>query len=69
MQLRMKLGALAIAGAAASLLLGGGPALASNHAARTITGPEVIAGTLHGKAALANAPTIPLQWRGLVVLG
>ncbi len=66
MQFRLKLGALALAGGAASLLLAGVPALASTHPGKSITGPEVLAGTVYGKAALVNAPTIPLQWRGLV---
>jgi hypothetical protein len=44
------------------------PALASSHAtaSRSITGPEVIAGVVHGMKALANATIIPLRWRGLV---
>ncbi len=65
MQLRMKLGVLAMAGASA-LLLTGGPALASSHATKSVTAPEVIAGAVHGKKALANVTAIPLSWRGLV---
>ncbi|MGO8883755.1 MAG: hypothetical protein ACLPUO_15370 [Streptosporangiaceae bacterium] len=66
MQLRMKLAAV---GAAAALALAAGvPALASSHAAasKSVTGPEVLAGAVHGKAALANTTRIPLAWRGLV---
>jgi hypothetical protein len=68
MQLRMKLTTVAAAGAASVALVAGGTALASTHAStsKSVTGPEVIAGTVHGKAALANAPTIPLQWLGVV---
>jgi hypothetical protein len=64
MQLRMKLASVAMAGGAAALILAGGPALASTHA--STTGPEVIYGQLHGKAALANAPLIPVKFRGVV---
>jgi hypothetical protein len=68
MQFRMKLAAIVVTGAASMTLAVGVPALASSHAAavRAITGPEVISGSVHGKAALANAPIIPLQWQGLV---
>ena len=31
-----------------------------------VTGPELIAGTVHGKAALSNNPAIPLRWQGVV---
>jgi len=64
MQLRMKLAAAAVAGAASVALVAGTSALAS--ASGSVTGPEVIAGTVHGNAALAKAPTIPLAWYGLV---
>ncbi len=68
MQLRMKLAAAAAAGAASVALAAGAPVLASSQAGASapVTGPEVIAGTVHGKAALANATKIPLRWRGLV---
>jgi hypothetical protein len=68
MQLRMKLAAMTVAGAVSIALAAGVPALASSHAAagKAVTGPEVISGSVHGKAALANAPIIPLQWQGLV---
>jgi hypothetical protein len=65
--LRTTLGALAAAGGISAFVLAGVPALASGHsAAMSITGPEVAAGTVHGKAALANAPTIPLKLTGVV---
>lgn len=68
MQLRMKLAAVAVAGAASVALVAGAPALASSHASasKAITGPEVMAGAVHGKKALANDTIIPLLWRGLV---
>jgi hypothetical protein len=68
MQLRVKLAAVVVAGAASVALAAGGSALASSHASasRSVTGPEVFAGTVHGKAALAKAPRIPLRWVGLV---
>ena len=68
MQLRIKLAAMAVAGTVSMALVAGVPALASSQAAasRAVTGPEVISGSVHGKAALANAPIIPLQWQGLV---
>jgi hypothetical protein len=68
MQLRMKLATAAVTGAATVALAAGVPALASSHASgsKSITGPEVIAGAVHGKKALANATIIPLHWRGLV---
>ena len=64
MQLRMKLATIAVAASASALVLAGGPALASTHA--STTGPEVIFGQVHGKAALANAPVVPLKFRGVV---
>jgi hypothetical protein len=69
MQFRLKLASVAVAGAAAVTLLAVAPALASSHAhaGKAVTGPEAISGTVHGKAALAKAPRIPLQWQGLVV--
>jgi hypothetical protein len=67
MQFRTKLAAAAAAGATAVTLVAGGSALAGTHAsARSVTGPEVIAGVVHGKAALANSTTIPLRWLGVV---
>jgi len=67
MHFRMKLAALGVAGGTAVLVLAGTPALASSHgSAKTRTGPEVISGTVTGKAAVAKAPKIPLTFQGLV---
>jgi hypothetical protein len=68
MQLRTKVAAVAIAGVTAGLLAAALPALAASHASasKSVTGPEVIIGAVHGKKALANAPVIPLRWQGLV---
>jgi hypothetical protein len=68
MQIRMKLAALGVAGGIAALVLAGIPALASSqaNASNSITGPESAYGVIHGKAATANNPTIPVAWRGLV---
>ena len=62
-RLRVKLGALAVAGSTAVLVLAGGPALAST---KSVTGPEVISGAVYGEAALANTPVIPVRFRGVV---
>jgi hypothetical protein len=64
MLLRLKLAAMAVAGSTAVLVLAGGPAVAGTHA--STTGPEVIFGQLHGKAALVNAPLVPVKFRGVV---
>jgi hypothetical protein len=66
--LKLALGGLAAAGSLAALALTAVPALASAHPAssRGVTGPELIAGTVHGKKALANNTKIPLQWQGVV---
>jgi hypothetical protein len=67
MQLRMKLASFGAAGGLVVLALAGTPALASSQAGAKIrTGPEVISGALHGKAALAKAPKVPLTFTGLV---
>lgn len=66
LKLRVTLRALAAAGGIAAVALAGMPALASSHATATLTGPEVISGTVTGKAALANSPVIPLKFAGLV---
>jgi hypothetical protein len=68
MQLRRKLAVVAVAGAASVALAAGIPALASSHASagKSVTGPEVIAGTVHGRKALPGVLIIPLRWRGLV---
>jgi hypothetical protein len=63
MKFRMKLAALAMAGGTAALVLTAAPALASSN---SITGPEIAYGAVHGKAATANNPVIPVAWRGLV---
>jgi hypothetical protein len=66
-RLKVALGALAAAGGTAALVLTGVPAQASAHpAAARITGPEVVSGTIHGKAANANTPHIPLTLQGVV---
>jgi hypothetical protein len=54
--------------AAATALLLSGPAQASVTTSHThkISGNEYIAGAVFGKAALANTPTFPLRWRGLI---
>jgi hypothetical protein len=71
MRLRVKLGALAMAGGAAGLLVVGVPALASSHPAsvKTLTGPEIIHGVVHGKAAEASPPRFLLTFQGLVYAG
>jgi hypothetical protein len=67
MKLKMKLVALAMAGGTAALVLAGAPALANSQApSKAITGPEIASGAIHGKAAAANNPVVPVAWRGLV---
>jgi hypothetical protein len=67
LNMKVALRALAAAGGIAAVALAGLPALASSGAAaKPLTGPEVMAGTVHGKAALASAPVIPLKLSGLV---
>ncbi len=65
-----KLAAIAAAAAAAAALAAGAPALASTSrgsgAITSLTGPEVISGTVHGREALVNHPAIPLHWSGLL---
>ncbi len=67
MQPKMKLGVLA-ASVIAALVLAGVPALASSHASasESVTGPEVITGTVHGHAAVVGYPKLRLALRGLV---
>jgi hypothetical protein len=61
MQFRMRLAGVVAASAASAALVAGGTAVASTQASsKTVTGPEVIAGTVHGKAAFAKVPVIPL---------
>jgi hypothetical protein len=68
MRLRLKLGAVAMAGGVAGLLVVGVPALASSHqsSVKTATGPEIIYGTVHGKAAIVRLPQFLLTFKGLV---
>jgi hypothetical protein len=67
MQLKIKLAALAMAGGSAALVLAAAPAMASSHAAgKPVSAPESANGVIHGKAATANNPTIPVSWAGLV---
>ena len=65
MQLTIKFGTVVAAGAAA-LMLSVPAALAGTHAAASVTGPEVLSGSVTGQAALANAPHIPLTLSGVV---
>lgn len=65
-QLRVRIGAIALTGGAAALVLTAGPALAGTQAPAWVTGPEVISGQVHGQAANANSPMIPLLLRGVV---
>jgi hypothetical protein len=65
MQLTSKFGMIVAAGAAA-LMLAVPAALAGTHAAASVTGPEVLSGSVHGQAALANSPHIPLTLQGVV---
>jgi hypothetical protein len=66
--LKVKVGILTAAGAALTVLLSGGSALASPHIpySHTTTGPEAIYGTVYGKAANAPKPIIPVTLVGVV---
>jgi hypothetical protein len=57
-----------LAGAAGAILLvaGAGLAMASSAAHTAVTGPEVVSGAVHGKAAIANNTHIPLHLSGVV---
>jgi hypothetical protein len=67
MQYKIKLAALAMAGGTAALVLAATPALASSHAGhKPVTVPEHAYGAVHGQSAIADNPTIPLAWGGLV---
>ena len=72
MQLRMKLATVVVAGSAASLVLVGGPAGATTHAAGPAwtAGREVVYGALHGRAAWNQGekknPKVPVKFRGVV---
>lgn len=61
----LRIGGIVAAAGAALTLATVGPAFASS-AAKTMTGPEVISGAAHGKAALANVTPIPLTFAGVV---
>jgi len=63
----LRAGSLIGAAGAALVLAGSGLAIASSSAAAKITGPEVLSGSVRGKAALANDPHIPLAIVGAVV--
>ena len=69
-RMMMKAGAFVASAAAVMLVLSGtalgGTALASTQAPHWITGPELISGVTHGRAATAQHPHIPLFLRGLV---
>ena len=65
MQLTVKFGTVVAAGAAA-LMLAVPAALAGTHAATSVTGPEVLSGSVRGQAALASTPHIPLTLQGVV---
>lgn len=60
--------ASSLIGAAGAVLLvaGGGFALASTGGHTSVTGPEVVSGVVHGKAAIANTTHIPLRLTGVV---
>jgi hypothetical protein len=66
-RLRPKIGVLGGLACAATLLLGAAPAMAStSNSRKPVTGPEVVYGAVHGKAANATAPRIPLRLWGMV---
>lgn len=60
--------ASSLIGAAGAVLLvaGGGFAVASTGGHTSVTGPEVVSGVVHGKAAIANTTHIPLRLTGVV---
>jgi hypothetical protein len=67
--LKVKFGALALAGAAMAVMMSGGTALAGtygHHHHRTTTGPEAIYGAVFGKAANSYKPIIPVKLVGVV---
>ncbi|HEX4092642.1 MAG TPA: hypothetical protein VHZ33_28310 [Trebonia sp.] len=69
-KLTVRVGGVVVAASAALMLAGGGTAFASagaaGAAAKTMTGPEVVAGSVHGAAAIANVTHIPLTLTGVV---
>ena len=66
----LRIGGIVAAASAALTLASVAPAFAStvfaSTAAKTMTGPEAISGSAHGKAALANVTPIPLTLAGVV---
>ena len=62
----VRAGGLAGAAGAILLLAGGGMAIASSAAHTSVTGPEVVSGAVHGKAAIAETTHIPLRLSGVV---
>jgi hypothetical protein len=72
MQLMTKLAAVAVAGCAASLMLAGGPAIASTTTAhpKWVSGREVVFGQLTGRAAWVQASkrvsSIPVRFHGVL---
>lgn len=66
MQLTVKFGTVVAAGAAALMLAAPAALAGTHHAAASVTGPEVLSGSVQGQAALANAPHIPLTLQGVV---
>jgi hypothetical protein len=61
-----RLAVIGMAGTTAVLLAGPAQAGVAGGYGHTISGNEYIVGAVHGKAALANTPTFPLTWKGLV---
>ena len=62
----VRTGSLIGAAGATLLLAGGALAATSTSASSSVTGPEVVSGQVHGKAALANVTHIPLTLAGIV---
>ena len=64
----LRIGGIVAAAGAALTLATVAPAFASpaSTAAKTMTGPEVVSGSAHGAAAIANVTPIPLTLAGLV---
>lgn len=62
----VRAGSLIGAAGAIVLLVGGGSAVASAGAHTSVTGPEVVSGEVHGKAAIASTTHIPLTLAGVV---
>lgn len=61
----VRIGGLVAAASATLMIASAGFAVASP-AAKTVTGPEVIAGAAYGKAAIENVTPIPLTFAGVV---